>query len=75
VRIGIGRGPAGQDLVARVLTSFNEAEWQVMQELIVMAADAVLWIVEQGMDSAMNRFNARGSVSGRKPDEMAGGNE
>ncbi|MFH0880370.1 MAG: aminoacyl-tRNA hydrolase [Lentisphaerota bacterium] len=57
VRVGIGR-QAGADMVDHVLTRFSAEARRSMEESIARAADAVLCIVEEGADAAMNRFNA-----------------
>ena len=65
VRVGIGRG-GRHDLVRHVLGAFGREEWLEACKAMGMAADAVMAIVEQGADSAMNRFNVR-------PENKAGG--
>jgi len=57
VRVGIGRDERGEDLVDHVLTPFSEEERRVMAPVVERAADAVLYIVEHGVDAAMNIFN------------------
>ena len=59
VRAGIGRGPAARDLVSHVLTPFSGAEWTELQNAATRCGDAVLCILERGVEEAMNRFNAR----------------
>ena len=58
VRIGIGRDSGGGDLVEHVLTPFSAGERRQVDEAIDRAADAVLHIVESGVEAAMNKFNA-----------------
>ncbi len=58
VRIGIGRAVEGRDLVEHVLTPFSVEERRQMDDVIERAADAVLCIVESGVEAAMNKFNA-----------------
>jgi peptidyl-tRNA hydrolase, PTH1 family len=57
VRIGIGRDREG-DLVQHVLTPFSSEEQRQVQEGIGRAADAVLYVVEHGVEKAMNQFNS-----------------
>jgi PTH1 family peptidyl-tRNA hydrolase len=57
LRVGIGR-PEGNDAVDYVLGDFNAAERQVMAESYARAAEAVDCILSQGLEAAMNRFNA-----------------
>ncbi|MDH7481810.1 MAG: aminoacyl-tRNA hydrolase [Armatimonadota bacterium] len=56
IRIGIGM-PAG-DMVDYVLSKFSRSEMPIIREVISRAADAVETILEQGIEQAMNRFNA-----------------
>ena len=56
VRIGVGRS-TGKDLVDHVLTPFSPEEWKQMEEILDQAAEAVLQIVDEGVERAMNRFN------------------
>lgn len=58
VRIGIGRPPPGQDEVAYVLSPFLREEQAAVQEALERAADAVACALAEGMEAAMNRFNA-----------------
>lgn len=55
LRVGIGR--TGSNLVDHVLAPFSEAEADVMRIVIGRAADAVRCWIEEGLDSAMNRYN------------------
>ena len=59
VRLGIGRGSDEQDLVTRVLTRFTSEERVTMDGTVKRAADAVLAIIRDGIDRAMNEFNVR----------------
>ena len=58
VRIGIGRDPADRTLTDHVLTPFSSEERRQMESVLEQATDAVLCIVESGVEAAMNRFNA-----------------
>ena len=55
VRLGIGRSA---DLVTHVLSPFTTQARKQMEQIIQRAADAVLAIMEQGVDAAMNRYNS-----------------
>jgi len=59
VRIGIGRGEGGRDIVEHVLTPFTSAERARVEPAIEKAEQAVLCIIESGLDRAMNMYNAR----------------
>lgn len=58
VRIGIGRPQYG-DTVSYVLAKFSEQEREEMEPALDRAADAAACWVEQGLDTAMNRYNRR----------------
>jgi PTH1 family peptidyl-tRNA hydrolase len=57
VRIGIGRPPLGVDPAEYVLTPFGQEELEVVEEAVGRAAEAVITIIAEGPDKAMNRFN------------------
>ncbi|MCX8072965.1 MAG: aminoacyl-tRNA hydrolase [Candidatus Binatia bacterium] len=58
IRVGIGQ-PKHGDIVEFVLSPFSRAERPVIDEAIERAADAVETVLSQGVEVAMNRFNAR----------------
>ena len=72
IRIGIGRRGEG-DLVEHVLTAFSRAEAETVNDVIRTAADAALYLVEHGVDAAMNRFNTRQNRPGNENETGAGG--
>ena len=55
VRIGIGRPPIGVTVTDYVLSRMDSA----VKDAIPTAADAVEFLVENGPEAAMNRFNVR----------------
>lgn len=55
VRIGIGRPPIGMTVTDYVLGRMDA----VVKNALPQAADAVEFLVENGAEAAMNRFNAR----------------
>jgi PTH1 family peptidyl-tRNA hydrolase len=65
VRIGIGRPPEGVDPLDFILQPFTPDERAQLPAVVTRAADAVVTIVRDGLDPAMNEFN-------RKPDLAAG---
>jgi PTH1 family peptidyl-tRNA hydrolase len=71
VRVGIGRGAAGRDsLVEHVLGRIGERELALFDETVRRAADAVETAIREGIDAAMNRFNAAaGPESGPEPQQ------
>ena len=58
LRIGVGRGDPKWDLADHVLSRFGPEEQEAAREAVDRAADAVEMFVAQGIDLAMNRFNA-----------------
>ena len=60
IRIGVGGKPVpGADLAGHVLGHFSGEERAVMEEADAKAADAVICMIEQGPDKAMNLYNTR----------------
>jgi peptidyl-tRNA hydrolase, PTH1 family len=59
VRIGVGRPPDSVDAADHVLDEFTPEEEARVDGLVARAADAVVAILEDGPDAAMNRFNRR----------------
>jgi PTH1 family peptidyl-tRNA hydrolase len=62
LRIGIGRPPGKMDPSAYVLQDFTREEMKSLSEIIDRAADAALEFVMNGLDKAMNKYNASSSV-------------
>jgi PTH1 family peptidyl-tRNA hydrolase len=58
LRVGVGPLPPGGDTVAFVLGDFDSSEKEIIATAIAKAAEAVLFFVDQGIDKAMNRYNA-----------------
>lgn len=58
LRIGVGRGDPGWDLADHVLSRFTRDERSVADEAVARAADAAEMFIEQGVEAAMNRYNA-----------------
>lgn len=58
LRVGIGPPPQGVDLVAFVLSPFEPEEAPIIADAVERAAEAVqIWLTE-GIEAAMQRFNA-----------------
>jgi peptidyl-tRNA hydrolase, PTH1 family len=60
VRIGVGRSGESNDLVEHVLDPFLPEERQEVPGLIARAADAVIAIIRDGTDAAMNAVHRAG---------------
>lgn len=61
VRVGIGRPPGRQDPAAYVLRDFGAAERKELPLVIERAADAVVTLVEKGLEAAQNVFHSDSS--------------
>ena len=72
VRVGIGRPPAGVDPIEYVLGRPQGVERERLEAAVVMAADAVLMAVEDGLEAAMSKFNGL-SVEPPAAPEVVGG--
>ena len=59
VRIGIGRPPVGWTVINHVLTPFSTDDASLVGEAIGYLLPAVEYLVTDGVDMAMNRFNPR----------------
>jgi len=59
VRLGIGKPPFREDVERYVLQTFPKADLEPLAEVVRTACDAVREILGSGVQSAMNRFNAR----------------
>jgi PTH1 family peptidyl-tRNA hydrolase len=59
LRIGVGRGDLKWDLADHVLSRFEREEREAVEEAIGRAADAAEMFIAEGIEPAMNRFNAR----------------
>jgi len=58
VRLGIGRPPAGVELADYVLGDLDEQERAALDELVARGAEAVTEIITNGLEAAMQAFNA-----------------
>ena len=58
IRVGVGAKPSGWDLADWVLSRFDEENEKIMQDMRKKAADAAAFIIKEGPDEAMNRFNS-----------------
>jgi PTH1 family peptidyl-tRNA hydrolase len=64
LRFGIGRPPPGCDAIEYVLAPFAPEEAASLEGLVERAADAIEAALVEGVERAMNRFNAVGPASG-----------
>ncbi|NLZ80251.1 MAG: aminoacyl-tRNA hydrolase [Clostridiales bacterium] len=59
IKVGVGDKPSGWDLADYVLGRFNDEERTKVDESIVDAAMAAELFINEGVESAMNRFNGK----------------
>jgi PTH1 family peptidyl-tRNA hydrolase len=57
VKIGVGSPATGEDTADFVLATFLPEEKPTIKDAVARAADAVISIIEEGLDATMNRFN------------------
>ncbi len=57
VRVGVGEKPKGYDLADYVLGHFTKQERELVDGALIDAANAVITIMNDGADAAMNRYN------------------
>lgn len=62
LRFGVGRPPPGFSTTEYVLEPFSADEEKALDERIAQAVEAVGAVVLRGVEFAMNRYNAVGSV-------------
>jgi PTH1 family peptidyl-tRNA hydrolase len=58
LRLGIGRPPRGLDPKKYVLQDFTKEENLLVKKTIDKAGEALIFLVEEGIISAMNKYNA-----------------
>lgn len=59
LRIGVGRPPAGGDVARHVLREFSPAEKKQLDDLLLLAVEALEMLLNEGVSKAMNAFNNR----------------
>lgn len=59
VKVGVGEKPKGYDLADYVLGHFSKAERAEVEDAFSRAADAVVCMMNDGMEHAMNRYNRK----------------
>lgn len=59
VKVGVGEKPKGWDLADYVLSRFGSEDRKVMDEAVKEASSAVQMMIGDGVDAAMNKYNAK----------------
>ena len=57
LRIGVGQPPPGTDRVGWVLGEMSSQDQKLVDDAIERAADAIVSLIEDGIDRTMGRFN------------------
>ena len=57
VRVGVGEKPKGYDLADYVLGHYSDEEKTVMDKSFLTAAEAAVFVMNEGVDKAMNKYN------------------
>ena len=57
VRVGVGAKPKGYDLADHVLGTFTKDQAEIMGGAFIDAANAIVSIMNDGVDAAMNTYN------------------
>ncbi len=58
IRIGIGKKKKEMDIIKFVLGHFTPEEKEIMQHSFEKASEAVLYLINNGIEKTMNRFNS-----------------
>ncbi|MBQ4473455.1 MAG: aminoacyl-tRNA hydrolase [Lachnospiraceae bacterium] len=69
IKVGVGHKPKEWDLADYVLGHISAEEEPLMKEAAKQASEAVLVILTEGIEEAMNRFNAKKEKKEKKPKE------
>ncbi len=59
LKVGVGRPPEGVDPVDYVLEPFGKGDVPVLDEVILLAAQAAVDVFTKGIDRAMDEYNGR----------------
>lgn len=66
IKVGIGEKPRNMDLAGYVLSRFSKGEQELMEDAFQEAAAAAVMMVSEGIDPAMNHFNAKKKDAGHE---------
>ena len=72
LRVGIGAAPSYMDAADYVLGQFGEEERPLIEAAVDRAADAVRAWLEDGIERAMSRFNAKPETAKKKTEDDGG---
>ena len=57
IRVGIGAPENKADLINYVIGNINEQDLKILDKATTKAKDAISYIIKEGIDKAMNKFN------------------
>lgn len=57
IKVGVGSKPEGRDLADHVLSGFDRDTEPLIRKVIEKAGEAVLTIMKEGAEAAMNKYN------------------
>lgn len=57
IRVGIGKPKHKNDLINYVIGNIPEEEKEILDEATTLAKDAIIEIIKNGVDNAMNKYN------------------
>ena len=57
IKVGVGGKPEGRDLADHVLSGFDRETEPLIRKVIEKAGEAVLTIMKEGAEAAMNKYN------------------
>lgn len=72
LRFGIGPEPEDIELYEYVLSNFNFEQYDKISALSALACDIIIKIINDGVDSAMNKYNPKRPKPQKNKDEDAG---
>lgn len=62
LRVGVGKPKGKGEMIGHVLSRFGRDEAETIRQVVERTVDAIVCIMNEGVDQAMNKFN--GSVGG-----------
>lgn len=57
-RVRVGIGSPRRDMISHVIGEFSDTEQKIVSDVIKVSADAVLGVIKEGAEKAMNKFNS-----------------
>ena len=59
LKVGIGRPPRGMEAADYVLSSFDEVQKQHLDQILSQAAEALVVMIKEGLETALNRYQRK----------------